>query len=356
MGALTVLTGVNSSGKSSVLQSLLLLRQSFKKGRLSFGLDLNAPLCDIGNGNDALYRFSETETINFSLEVNRVEQFDFNFNVKGKYEDTFLPHDKTMTLQPALMQLPLFSNSFQYISSSRWANMNLYPMDTYAVETERQISLNYGQGELVAHFLNCYGEHRDFEVKSDLLLHPCSSNKKLLKQVVAWEREISPRVGLKTVRKTDKVSIEYDYKGNGDNPPTQNLQSGNVGFGISYSLSVVVALLSAGQGDLLLIENPEAHLHPRGQSRLAELMALAAQSGIQLIIETHSDHIFNGICKAIAAKKVDGENVKVHYFELDDKNSSISTEIKISERGRILNHKKGFFDQFDDDLDELLGL
>jgi predicted ATPase len=107
---------------------------------------------------------------------------------------------------------------------------------------------------------------------------------------------------------------------------------------------------------MLLIENPEAHLHPRGQSKLTELMSLAAQSGVQIIVETHSDHVFNGIRKAIASKKIAKENVKIHYFELDGTNTSIHTEIQISDSGRVLNHKKGLFDQFDDDLDELLGL
>ena len=115
-------------------------------------------------------------------------------------------------------------------------------------------------------------------------------------------------------------------------------------------------MLSAKPGSLLLIENPEAHLHPRGQSKLAELIALTAQSGVQVIIETHSDHIFNGILKAVSSSKVEKENVKVHYFELDETNTSINTEIQFSDKGRILNPQKGFFDQFDDDLDELLGL
>ncbi|GAB6010869.1 AAA family ATPase [Viscerimonas tarda] len=356
-GALTVLTGMNSSGKSSVLQALLLLRQSFKKGRLSTGLDLNAPLCDIGKGRDALYRFAnESEIITFSLEVNNETNYNFHFNARNRYEDTFLPQENPMIFEPSLLQLALFTNKFQYLSSARWANINLYPMDTYAVETEKQLSLNYGQGELVAHFLEYYGENRNFDIQSDLVLHPSSLSKKLLAQTIAWEREISPRITMNPERIADKVTIEYGYKGVGENLPTNNLQPKNIGFGISYSLSIVVALLSAEQGSLLLIENPEAHLHPRGQSKLAELITLAAQSGVQIILETHSDHIFNGIRRAIAANKIEKEKVKIHFLELDEKNASTGTEIRLSNSGRVLNSKKGLFDQFDDDLDILLGL
>ena len=272
------------------------------------------------------------------------------------YDDTFIPSDKPLILKQELIQLPLFTNNFQYISSSRWANLNQYPIDTYAVETEKQLSLEYGQGELVAHFLEYYGENRNFDIKSDLILHSSTNSRKLLAQTIAWEREISPRITILPIKKDDKISIEYGYKAEGDNPPLDKLQSKNVGFGISYSLSIVVALLSAEPGSLLLIENPEAHLHPRGQSKLAELIALAAQSGVQVIVETHSDHIFNGMLKAVSSGKVEKDNVKVHYFELDEKNVSINTEIQFSDKGRILNPQKGFFDQFDDDLDELLGL
>ena len=356
-GALTLLTGINSSGKSSVLQSLLLLRQSFQKGRLSTGLDLNAPLCDIGKGSDALYRFADKEeVISFSYTIDNNSVYDFIFNANEKYDDTFLPQKRPMILEGNLLKLPLFTNKFQYLSAARWAGLNLYPMDTYAVETEKQLSLNYGQGELVAHFLEYYGENRNFEVKSELLLHPNASSKRLLEQVIAWEGEISPRVTIKPEKKADKITIEYGYSGIGTNPPLKGLSAKNIGFGVSYSLSIIVALLSAEPGALLILENPEAHLHPRGQSKLAELIALAAKSGIQVFVETHSDHIFNGIRKSIASGKIKKENLRVHYFELDEKNVSVNTEIQFSDKGRILNYKKGLFDQFDEDLDMLLGL
>jgi predicted ATPase len=355
-GALTLLTGINSSGKSSVLQSLLLLRQSFNKGRLSSGLDLNIPLCDIGKGSDALHRFTNEDEISFSLNINDSKEYSFCFNAQDRYEDTFLPQKKQMILEGDLLRLPLFTNKFQYLSAARWAGLNLYPVDTYAVETEKQLSINYGQGELVAHFLEYYGNSRNFEVKSKLLLHPNTSGKKLLEQTIAWEGEISPRVTIKPEKKVDMVSIEYGYKGIGDNPPLKGLVAKNIGFGISYSLSIIVALLSAEPEALLILENPEAHLHPRGQSKLAELIALAAKSGIQVFVETHSDHIFNGIRKAIAANKIEKEKVGIYFFELDEKNTSVATEIQLSDKGRVLNYKKGLFDQFDDDLDTLLGL
>ena len=354
-GNLTVLTGINSSGKSSVFQSLLLLRQSFKKGRLNSGLDLNEPLCEIGFGEDALSRYATDNYISFLLEGENEEKLGFKFDVEGKFNNTHIPVCKIIDTHNNSLNA-LFSNDFQYISSSRWANINSYPPDSYAVETEKQISLKNGQGELVAHFLYYYGENKNFSIVSDLLLHPNNSSRNLLEQVIEWEREISPRVGIKILKKSGKFEVEYEYKGVGDNQPVQNPKSKNVGFGISYSLPVVVALLSAKPGALLIIENPESHLHPRGQSKLAELMTLVAQSGVQIFVETHSDHIFNGIRKALLQKKIDEKNVTVHFLELNDENVTVNTEIQFSDSGRILNYREGLFDQFDNDLDELLGL
>lgn len=355
-GALTLLSGVNSSGKSSVLQALLLLRQSYKKGRLSAGLDLNEPLCEIGKGLDALNQFSESEIINFKFETDNELKYDFRFNVHNKYGDTLIPKEGSMILESELIKLPLFTNDFQFLSARRIAGIDLYPMDSYAVETERQLSVNYGQGELVAHFLEYWGEHRDFNIESPELLHRSTRSKKLLDQTIAWENEISPRLTMTPKKEADKVTIDYGYKGVGTHSPTKDLKPKNIGFGISYSLSIVVALLSAKPGALLIIENPEAHLHPRGQSKLAELIARTAKSGVQIFIESHSDHIFNGIRKAIHNGLIETDIAKIHYFELDEQNATKSTEINISSNGRVLNTQVGLFDQFDDDLDELLDL
>jgi len=353
LGNLTLLTGLNSSGKSSVIQTFLLLRQSFKKGRLSKGLDLNEPLCDIGKGEDALYRNANDEIIKFELTKENGDIAFFGFNAKNRYDDSFIPLAENSKVDT---DMAFFTDSFQYLSAGRLAGVEFYPLDSYAVEIEKQISRNYGQGELVAHFLEHYGENRDFDVESDFLIHKNNTSRKLLDQVIAWEQEISPRITIQTKKVADKITIEFGYKAENSGQPLTNIKSKNVGFGISYSLAIVVAILSSAPGAILLIENPEAHLHPRGQSKIAELLCLAAKSGIQLIVETHSDHIFNGLRKSIASQKINKENIKIHFFNTDGQNTTITSEIIISDKGRVLNHVEGLFDQFDNDLDALIGL
>ncbi|MCL2182302.1 MAG: DUF3696 domain-containing protein [Chitinispirillia bacterium] len=362
IGPLTVLAGVNSSGKSSVLHALLLLRQSFRKGRLDTGLDLNKPLCVIGNGYDALSRDVKDDAISFAVEDDSGEKCTWKFDLTGKWDDTFIPLIQKVSLPPNIQQSSLFTNDFQYLSASRWANRRLYPMDTYAVETEKQISLEYGQGELVAHFLHHYGNHRDFDVRLDNVLHSSCPSKKLLEQTIAWEGEVSPRVTMTLEKITgNTIKVEYGYTKGGDSPAIKGLMVENVGFGLSYSLPVITALLSASPGSLLIIENPEAHIHPQGQSKIAELIALAAQGGAQVIVETHSDHILNGIL--VACKKfengergIDRNLVKIYHFTRDeDKHCANAEPITILEDGKIDKQPKGFFDQTENDLSYLLG-
>ncbi len=89
----------------------------------------------------------------------------------------------------------------------------------------------------------------------------------------------------------------------------------NVGFGITYVLPILVAILSSRAGALLLIENPEAHLHPKGQAEMGALLARAASCGIQVLIETHSDHVLNGIRVATHDGIIEPQDIQLHYFQ-----------------------------------------
>ena len=135
-------------------------------------------------------------------------------------------------------------------------------------------------------------------------------------------------------------------------------RSTNVGFGLTYILPVLVALLSSSAGALVLLENPEAHLHPRGQSQAGELIARAASAGIQVIVETHSDHILNGIRVAVKRGLASPEDIALHYFQLPAEYSDMSgIEVispQIDRDGRLDKWPEGFFDEYGKSLSRLL--
>jgi predicted ATPase len=103
-------------------------------------------------------------------------------------------------------------------------------------------------------------------------------------------------------------------------PETKNFTSKkyhatNVGFGISCTLRIVVVLLASPPGSLIIIEHPEGHLHPSGQTKIGKLISLAASSGIQVIIETHSGHILNGIRVSVHGGLIKPDDIQFNHFQ-----------------------------------------
>lgn len=137
---------------------------------------------------------------------------------------------------------------------------------------------------------------------------------------------------------------------------TNSYKSVNVGFGITYVLPVVAALVSAKPGDMILLENPEAHIHPKGQRMLGELIAAAGAGGVQVIVETHSDHVFNGIRVAVKKGRLKSEHTGVFYFYKDINDAYKHKEIcpVLDENGRLNEWPEGLFDEWDNALLELL--
>ena len=126
----------------------------------------------------------------------------------------------------------------------------------------------------------------------------------------------------------------------------------NVGFGLSQLFPILVALLAAKQGDILLIENPEVHLHPKAQQDIGSLLSCVANTGVQIILETHSDHVLNGIRLAVKSRAIAAENVAVHFFSPDGNFNPITP--KIDSNGRLDEWPEGFFDQLDLALSKLM--
>ena len=131
----------------------------------------------------------------------------------------------------------------------------------------------------------------------------------------------------------------------------------DVGFGVSQVLPVITMLLSAPEGSIVLLEQPELHLHPGAQSALADLLLFAAeQRNLQLIVESHSEHILRRLQRRVAEAQPEfakPANIKMYFCETGQEGSSIS-EVEIDRFGQIANWPENFLGDISGDLHEML--
>ena len=173
----------------------------------------------------------------------------------------------------------------------------------------------------------------------------------MLDVVNQWLQDISPGVHLQLDEETEALIARFSFDRPGDVRHAP-YRAPNVGFGLSYVLPVVLALL-AEPGTLCLIENPESHLHPRGQTKLGELAARAAKAGVQVFVETHSDHFMDGVRIAVRDGLIEPEDVAFHYFERQGGKAVVSSP-QVDADGRLSEWPAGFFDQHEENLVRLL--
>lgn len=346
---LTLLAGLNGVGKSTVIQSLLLLRQSFQQRLLpDHGLALNGDLVQIGTGQDALFDGVRTaEEIGFELEFKDQSVVSWRFAYDMARDVLQVVGDNSDGT--VYVKSSLFTDQFQYLQAERIGPRASFEMSEYLVRTQRQLGIH---GEYTAHFLNLYQESNVIPS----LEHPNAAGTNLRQQVEAWMTEISPgiRFDLNSFEKIDRVQVGVSFVRGND--VSNSYRPTNVGFGIMYVLPVLVALLSSSPQSLIIIENPEAHLHPRGQAKIGELVAKVASSGVQVIIETHSDHVLNGIRIAARNNLINASDVALYYFKRGTQLGS-ATEVetpRLSQQGRLDDWPEGFFDEWDNSLDALM--
>lgn len=344
---LTVLTGVNGGGKSTMLQSLLLARLAESaRGVAGDAVRLNGPLrLALGEARDVLNWATDAREITVRLGGPNGESWVY---VLG------LP-DSEQALHLNALRLPVQSvpgigrdvvdPAFTYLCAER-----LGPRDTLSVSAEEPDRIGVGvQGEFTAQVLALRDTRAVTSRKAvrKPLRHADAAGPQLRLQAEAWASEIirplqiTARVAVGIMAGTIRFS-EPGLSG-------EEIRPVNTGFGVSYALPVIVAGLLTEPGDLLIVENPEAHLHPAGQSRLGRFLARVAGSGVQVLVETHSDHVLNGARLAVAQdRSLPAKDMITHYFDHDR-----TLPIAINDKGELSHWPSGFFDQIESDLGRL---
>ena len=357
LGGFTLLAGLNSSGKSSVLQALALTRQGFDAFRRggtsggSAGLPLNGEYVDLGTGVDVLNEDYSGEQ-QFAITLLSRDGDSGSVVVDYEREGDYLPvvgdgFSSTFWKEGAQS---ITSDGFQYLRADR-----LTPSATYARSHEVAVRRRFlgTRGEYAVDFLRAF---QDELISADVLHHPSATSPKLLDQLQAWLGEICPGVRLQAeaIPQTDLVRLDIKFM-RAELPRSNSRRATHVGFGLAYVLPVVVACLTARPGSLILLENPEAHVHPRGQTAMARLACAAAASGAQVIVETHSDHILNGTRLAVKSAQIQPPAVRLNYFRRDESSAISVSSPAIGADGMLSAWPEGFFDEWDTALDELLG-
>ena len=249
-----------------------------------------------------------------------------------------------------LESVSLFNKSFQYLSAFRFGPKSIYNGDTLAINN-KQVSLSNGSGEYAVAILDRYG-NEPIEIKSMALpFDDGTINYNLGVQAALWLNRVSPDVQLAIDVDGNNYMLNYSYPGPNGRRKVSPL---NTGFGISYLLSVIVALLISHEKSTVIIENPEAHIHPAAQSSLMHLVSLAVKGGAQVIIETHSDHIIFGALVNMKQNVISGKDLKIHHFDRNVSTGELEiTPVKIGRDCRIKNAPRNFVEQMNLDLDIL---
>lgn len=315
LSPLTLLSGLNSSGKSSFLQAIRLVHNN------------GMPLRGLGTLGGLVSKLHTDFEISLSFNKD-------NKTVKYPSEcksNCCLGHPFEMS----------------YIGASRLGPELHLPI---CVDEERGKFL----GDKCEYIFDFFEYFSDLAGLPEVLRRKESNSSAIHANVSAWLGLISPGIQFKTesIFKADIVRAEY----NGYRP-------NNVGFGLSYTLPIIVVVLVYAalisnkeiESGVILLENPEAHLHPAGQTQLGIFIARAASCGVQIIVETHSDHLLNGIRIGVKDQLISSSQTSFYFFKYDfDAEKTICQHPIVDSLGYFDSWPDNFFDETEKNLERLL--
>ena len=369
--SINLLTGVNGRGKSSALQPLLLYKQTLLRSRSSRQVFLSGSFVDLGNASDVKHvdasvtkpiriGFQEKEDYyiytlgigndnNQALDIQKFESMG-RMQLSVDVDDTTIFHDLVPeTDNNSKLALPF--QDVVYISAER-----IGPKMSFAPSSDEWIDK---RGE---HTIQMLYERQYDKVDESII---DGMNDVFLD---IDEDELTPTVNdvlnfwMTKMFGPSAATVSYIEAANLYALAISTEQKGgkamfkptNVGFGYSYALPILIAGLTARKGTILVVENPEAHLHPSAQSMITKFLCLVANCGVQVFVETHSEHILNALRVMVVQKNVKPQDINVVYFDsgLDNYFESITIE----ENGKLDHWPVNFFDQAEKDLNVLLGI
>lgn len=357
LAPLTLLTGLNASGKSTVLQALVLLHQTMREQEWTTRLALNGGSVRLGTMPDVVDEVFGRRSFELALvEDERRVEWEFGgerrdlsmavsrVSVAGRTENSprtlrhLLPEHFATEMQGLVRRLQCLT----YITAER-----LPPQETYELKDPHAVAVVGPRGEHAASILH-WGREEGVIEGLALPGGPHDRLREVQKRMATFFPGCA--IDLQPVPRVNAVTL-----GLRTSDATGFHRPGHTGFGLTQCLPIVVATLSAAEEDLILLENPEVHLHPAGQAKMGEFLADVARVGVQVIVETHSDHVLNGVRRAVKSGRLGGDQVAIHFFRPRSDGDPQVSSPAMDKAGNIDHWPKGFFDQFDTDASYFAG-
>ncbi|MFB2881439.1 AAA family ATPase [Floridanema aerugineum] len=352
---LTIIAGANSSGKSSIMQPLLLLKQTLEASYDPGALLLNGPNVKFTSADQLLSHFSEkdrSDSFTIKIDINNYVGNNFLIStftkqpkqgiqvVRSTYHIVDHIADDEITISPEMNHQELLKIiphwlPDQYLPSLEW---NVSRVRGF-------LELKQGDGLLFSSTLSS-----DFQQQIRRLIHvpglrgnpertynttavgqefPGTFENYVASVISHWQNTEDDRL-IKLEANLEKLGLTWkvDAKQLNDvqielrvsrlprsSEASDMVSIADVGLGVSQTLPVLVALLVAEPGQLVYLEQPEIHLHPRAQVALAEILTYAANRGVRVVLETHSELLLLAVQSLVAEGKLSPELVKLHWFK-----------------------------------------
>lgn len=360
LSQITLFTGSNGRGKSSLIQSLLLIAQSFGNDRQINYIKLKGKFVDLGTYNDIL-----------CCQSDKGKDIEIYYETDDKEENCI-----TFKLSP-------------YKSRERWAYFtqlnvcdnngcrNLVELSTSEGESDpKDAKPVVGQTSTVAgiqqlsrvYYIaadrqppvnnalkNDNIENNQIGIHGENLINILHMKGEVFVKQVAQEISVILKGASVHVEDNGSDFLKFLLDSSDE---SKGFRPVNVGFGYSYLLPIILTCMLAEKGSKLMVENPEAHLHPGAQSRLMDFMVkYATKNGLQLLIETHSDHIINQLRIAVKEKKIENnKDASIIHFTRNQKEIETPAfyEIKIDSRGNLSQYPSDFLDEWGLQMSKLI--
>lgn len=364
LASLTLLSGFNAAGKSTALQSLLLIRNGLRSSPNSRSISLNSPSVRLGKATDVFTRGTDRNLVLGVMSNDENVRWEFALGATDPMaEDSLGSADRdrlelesvsldgssvgdTQMLPSSLRDSELLRtvHSIVYLGATRQGPLDVYPSPEDADVVRGDVG---HEGQYAAWW---YANIAD-EILHESRRFPGDERITFRAHIDSWLGHLFPGAEASAERLRGTGLTRLSFK---NSRASEWLRPANTGYGLTYVFPLIVALLTAKAGQVVIVDSPEAHLHPRAQSRMGEMLSRFAAAGVQILVETHSDHLLAGARLAVQRNLISSERIAIHFFAgpAAEGEPGVTSPV-IDAQGNLSDWPEGFFDQADNDLTAL---